>query len=242
MRKSNLDRLQIAAPCSADWNRMSGNDQVRLCHLCNKNVYNISDMTMVEAEQLIRDSQQSPCVRLYRRKDGTVLTDNCPMGLRQLRRHAVLAIRTVAACGAWLLSITQAPAQSLRMNSWEAAMERADKVLSSTAPYLGVKNFSWARVDELSKPFIGNIGTPPTSVPTSHFVSEFNGTVGGEVEALTGGVTTVLKSAEEVRQEFIDSSRDPQDVRIRLEKVTFLEAIPMRPYTSDTPAAVLDSH
>jgi hypothetical protein len=40
-----LDRVSIAAPCSADWDQMAGTDQVRHCPLCNKNVYNLSAMT-----------------------------------------------------------------------------------------------------------------------------------------------------------------------------------------------------
>src|SRR5690348_11198318 len=45
-----LDRIQIASPCEASWDAMNGDDRVRFCGLCEKNVYNLSAMTRDEAE------------------------------------------------------------------------------------------------------------------------------------------------------------------------------------------------
>ena len=54
----------------------------------------------------------SPCVRFYRRFDGTVLTADCPVGLRKLRfRRAAIAgigIGILAAASAWF-SYAQRP-------------------------------------------------------------------------------------------------------------------------------------
>src|SRR6267142_5668090 len=69
-----LDRISIAAPCSADWDSMPGSDRVRHCGQCNKNVYNLSEMTRRQAEALIREKEGQLCARLYRRADGTILT------------------------------------------------------------------------------------------------------------------------------------------------------------------------
>lgn len=84
-KPSMLSRMDVAAPCSSSWDKMTGDDKVRFCHECKLNVYNISSMSDVEAEELIRQSEGRICVRFYRRKDGTVLTDNCPVGLRRIR-------------------------------------------------------------------------------------------------------------------------------------------------------------
>jgi hypothetical protein len=81
-----LDRISIAAPCTADWESMRGTDRVRHCGECNKNVYNLSEMTRWQAEALLRETEGQLCVRLYRRGDGTVLTSNCPAGLRAIGR------------------------------------------------------------------------------------------------------------------------------------------------------------
>ena len=48
--RSPLDRIKIASPCTADWRFMLGNDLVRFCGQCNKNVYNLSAMKREEAE------------------------------------------------------------------------------------------------------------------------------------------------------------------------------------------------
>jgi len=82
-----LDRISIASPCSADWDEMPGTDQVRHCGQCNKNVYNLSAMTRREAEALLRETEGRLCARLYRRADGTILTENCPAGLRVIGRR-----------------------------------------------------------------------------------------------------------------------------------------------------------
>jgi hypothetical protein len=80
-----LDNLKVAAPCTADWRGMYGNERVRFCGQCNLNVYNLSAMTREEAEELILRREGRLCVRFYRRKDGTVITNNCPVGLRALK-------------------------------------------------------------------------------------------------------------------------------------------------------------
>lgn len=80
-----LDKIKVAAPCTADWQRMYGNDRVRFCGQCNQNVYNLSALTREQAEDLIRRQEGRLCVRFFRRKDGTVITNNCPVGLRALK-------------------------------------------------------------------------------------------------------------------------------------------------------------
>src|SRR5688500_2398120 len=84
---SPLDNLRIAAPCSSDWNQMTGTERVRFCAECNLNVYNLSSMTISEAEALIAGAEGRLCVRYYRRRDGTILTNNCPVGLRAIKRR-----------------------------------------------------------------------------------------------------------------------------------------------------------
>lgn len=84
---SPLDRVTVAAPCSADWDEMIGTDRARFCGQCKLNVYNLSGMTRTEAENLIAGAEGRLCVRFYRRADGTILTENCPVGLRALKRR-----------------------------------------------------------------------------------------------------------------------------------------------------------
>jgi hypothetical protein len=85
--RSPLDRVKIASPCTADWRFMLGNDMVRYCGQCDKNVYNLSAMTREQAESLIRRMEGRLCVRYYMRRDGTILNSDCPVGLRAFKQR-----------------------------------------------------------------------------------------------------------------------------------------------------------
>jgi hypothetical protein len=83
-----LRDIKIATPCPADWNAMTGDGRVRFCGQCQLNVYNLSGMSRADAERLVSNHEGRLCVRFYRRHDGTILTQDCPVGLRALRRRA----------------------------------------------------------------------------------------------------------------------------------------------------------
>jgi hypothetical protein len=84
--KDPLKHAKVASPCSADWESMIGDARRRFCGQCELNVYNLSEMSRREAEDLINRAEGRLCVRFYRRADGTVLTKDCPIGLRAMRR------------------------------------------------------------------------------------------------------------------------------------------------------------
>lgn len=92
-----LEDIHVAAPCSVPWDQMNGDHRIRHCADCHLNVYNISEMTRSEAEQLIRHHEGRLCVRFYRRADGTLLTRNCPRGLERLIRRVSRIAATVVA-------------------------------------------------------------------------------------------------------------------------------------------------
>ena len=81
-----LRSVRVAKPCPASWEAMEGDERVRHCALCKLNVFNLSDMTREEAEELIRGTQGRLCIRYYQRRDGTILTKDCPVGVRAVRR------------------------------------------------------------------------------------------------------------------------------------------------------------
>lgn len=89
-----LNDLRIASPCPASWDAMRGDDRVRSCDLCSRSVYDISGLTAEAALALVRESEGRLCVRLYRRKDGTVLTADCPVGLRSALRRRLIRLVT----------------------------------------------------------------------------------------------------------------------------------------------------
>lgn len=84
--KFDINEIRIAAPCPVGWETMKGDERKRHCDLCSLNVYNISEMTRAEAKTLIRNSEGRFCARVYRRADGTVITKDCPVGIRAYRK------------------------------------------------------------------------------------------------------------------------------------------------------------
>lgn len=94
---SPLDHVKIAAPCPADWDEMFSfeDERVRFCSQCNLNVYNLSNMTRQEAEALITKTEGRLCVRFYRKADGSVLTQNCPVGLKAIKRRVAWMAQVV---------------------------------------------------------------------------------------------------------------------------------------------------
>jgi hypothetical protein len=93
---SSLDLIEIASPCAASWDEMMGDERVRFCRHCKLHVYNLSEMPHEEAESFMRKRTGRTCVRFYRRADGTLLTRDCPVGLRALRQRFVRAVAALA--------------------------------------------------------------------------------------------------------------------------------------------------
>jgi hypothetical protein len=80
--KINLDDMQIAQSCSTDWQGMTGDENKRFCHECNKNVYNISTMSRGEVEDLIRGTGGKFCARIIRDVNGSVITASASAGFQ----------------------------------------------------------------------------------------------------------------------------------------------------------------
>lgn len=92
-----LPNLRIGFACKERWADMAGDDRVRACGACDRPVFNLSAMTREEAEAVLATRGLTPCVRFYRRPDGTVMTTDCPTGARPERRRLAVVASTLAA-------------------------------------------------------------------------------------------------------------------------------------------------
>ncbi len=104
-----LDQVRIASPCPMKWEHMTAvgdGERTRYCGQCALNVHNISDMTRDEAEDFLRSvvPGQRVCGAFWRRADGTIMTRDCPVGLRAARLRLTRIISRVAAVGALVLT------------------------------------------------------------------------------------------------------------------------------------------
>ena len=106
--KHFLNNVTIPSPCTADWNSMIGNDQVRFCGHCNLDVHNLSQMTRPQAERLVARSKGRLCVQYHHDAAGRPQT--LPVG-QKLHRIGRRVSRIAAGAFTATLSVTSAIAQ-----------------------------------------------------------------------------------------------------------------------------------
>jgi hypothetical protein len=141
-----LPEIQIASPCTASWDSMAGDDRSRHCGECDLQVHNFAAMTTAEVLQLIRASDGRLCARLFRRSDGTYLTSDCPVGVRQRLRRAW---RRAAAFAA----------------TFVAAVLTVGCSRDDTAP-VATKKVKWITEDDPPCPMMGKVmALPPPANP-----------------------------------------------------------------------------
>lgn len=128
-----MKQAQIAAPCSVEWDDMTGDDKVRFCGECKLNVFNAAEMSGDEVAQSLLRAQNGErvCMQLYRRADGTFLTKNCPVGVQKLRERAVAAMGRAAAWIAGAVSVLVSAAANAAPDS-KAADETKKPTWHST--------------------------------------------------------------------------------------------------------------
>jgi hypothetical protein len=77
LEEDKLFAISVQFECPAKWSKMKGDDKIRFCNACQKNVYNVAKMSKMEALNLISQNEGELCLRLYKRRDGTVITSDC---------------------------------------------------------------------------------------------------------------------------------------------------------------------
>ncbi len=135
-----LQQVRVASACPMRWEEMAPvgeGDRTRHCGRCNLDVHNLSNMSEAEAEALL--ATKRPGVRLcagwYRRADGTVMTRDCPVGLRAARARLARLV-TRAAAAAALLMTGAAFARSREREGWMNG-------LASSRPFMNLA--AWLR-------------------------------------------------------------------------------------------------
>lgn len=114
-----LDGIRLASPRAMSWDAMEGDARKRFCRDCRLNVYNLSSMTRPEAVDLVKKAEGRLCVAFHRRPDGTILTQDCPVGLRLARKRlaklaAVMAAGLLMIGGGALFALGREGARDLR--------------------------------------------------------------------------------------------------------------------------------
>lgn len=100
--RQHVIEAELATPCTAQWSEMEGDERVRHCKQCDKNVYNFAELTRDEIDAVIVKTEGRLCGRLYLRADGTVLTKDCTRDVRVRPSRLQVAL----GAGALALAIT----------------------------------------------------------------------------------------------------------------------------------------
>ena len=127
--KQLLKNVVIEKPCSVSWESMSGDERVRLCSQCNLKVHNLSSMPEHEAAAILkRRKTERTCVYFLRKRDGTVVIDNCPQKLRNIRNKIYAATASVLICVAYGIYISPIHAGGLVAPTADPAFGQAGEV------------------------------------------------------------------------------------------------------------------
>lgn len=166
--KHFLNNVTIPSPCSADWNQMIGNDQVRFCEHCNLDVHNLSQMTRNQAQRLVAKANGRLCVRYHFDPAGRPLT--LPVG-QKLHRIGRRVSRIAAGAFTATLSITSAVAQQ----------SVSSQSPGSNPPNATQTNTRWS----LNSSIVGTITDPNGAVIAGATISISNEQLPGPMYAST---------------------------------------------------------
>jgi Carboxypeptidase regulatory-like domain len=92
--KSLLNRIDVKSPCNESWDEMVGNNEVRFCSHCAKDVHDLSAMKRADAEKLVQKSSGKLCVRYVKNSTGKLIT--AQPKFTQIKRRATIAASVLA--------------------------------------------------------------------------------------------------------------------------------------------------
>ena len=134
-----MKQAEVASPCSANWDEMTGDEKMRLCAQCNLHVLDASAMTDEEVLRAMQRTLQGEqvCMRFYRRADGRFLTKDCPVGWALVRKRAQQAARHAAAWLSGALAVVLSCAGSAgganEKQKWHCRITGASAATATTA-------------------------------------------------------------------------------------------------------------
>ncbi len=188
--------VRIATPCTANWDEMTGDDKVRYCGQCHLNVYNSAAMTDEEVLRTLSGIAQGKrvCMRIYRRQDGTILTKDCPIGVRKLQENLRRAAAFIAGGLSLFLSLpvfAQKPSVTICKSVGAASEEGNGGAKKKPVWHSKIQGTEAAtQTKPLAAP------TPTAPLNTAGSSRELMGDVAIDPRALAGEMRIRVKEAE----------------------------------------------
>lgn len=111
--QEQINNIRIATPCSADWDSMDGDERKRFCQACKLNVYNVAELSPKEVGDLLSASRGGRvCMQIYRRRDGTIITRDCPVAVQRVKKAFKRGVAALTGLGAMVGLALPAAAQN----------------------------------------------------------------------------------------------------------------------------------
>lgn len=224
----SLSLIEIPKPCEVPWASMKGNDRVRFCGQCSKNVYNISALSEKQAMKLLIDNEGKVCISMLKRADGTIVSDNCPPILRPVRNSFRRLAAVYAAFTAFACNQIDAFAGDFNKNAEKRASQaQKSAVKEGQSPEKGgcavdtliVKPSGGKAVSEPVP--LGGAIAPPQAHPGT-------GPIGSHIDLVGYGVEAIAKSglAEEIGKQILKQWHPPIALKKKEVMVSFwLDAV-----------------
>lgn len=124
-KKSFLDSIEVPRLCSKGWDEMTGDERVRFCQGCEKNVYNLSAMSRKEARKFVALNSGKVCVRYIRLPNGRVQTADTK--LYKITRRTSQIAAGVFGAALTLSAIANAQTQTPPKNESDKAVKSQNK-------------------------------------------------------------------------------------------------------------------
>ncbi|MBL8853677.1 MAG: hypothetical protein JNK57_06870 [Planctomycetaceae bacterium] len=123
-----LDQVCVANPCPMSWDKMVGDDKVRFCSECQRQVWNFFEMTDAEIVEVLRANPERLCAKVCKSREGRLVTKE-PHAARRRLRFSILAMMVFATLLApltlfapafyrWLFPIHEQPRTIIDSQDW----------------------------------------------------------------------------------------------------------------------------
>src|SRR5688572_7497716 len=131
-----LPVIEVATPCPADWDAMTGDDRRRFCAHCQCHVHDLSAMRSAEVLDLICRNAGQLCVQFERAADGQVKTlDYQPASAARPRwRYHWIIVGVLAAVGATVGRAAWQQEQQSRMRGAMVPMRVPSEPVAASCP------------------------------------------------------------------------------------------------------------
>lgn len=111
-----ITNLNIISPCTQDWSAMEGDKQQRFCQSCNKTVYNFSQLTDREIEQLVIANEGKLCARITKDSNGVIQTKPAKKRWRNISKVATAALSLTLFNSGVLANLVLKPSSAILKN------------------------------------------------------------------------------------------------------------------------------